>query len=105
MARTRLVDGLCANLSVLASSCTSLDSSSDSSTIQAYRSAYKAYVVLLVHILQLAEAEAKEAVPAAAAPAKARTRISRDLRLAARLNAYAMPPLNLISENVRVDTP
>jgi len=69
MARTSLLDGLCTNLSVLCSSCASLDACSDAASVAAHRSAYKAYVALMAHVLRLGEAEAKEAAPPPAAGA------------------------------------
>jgi hypothetical protein len=64
------VDSLCSNLSVLASSCGMLDASADTGALVAHRSALKAYVFFLTHLVLAAEAEAKTAEPVAAPKAR-----------------------------------
>ena len=65
-ARSRLVDSLCSNLSVLCSSCGMLDAAVDGAALGSHRSALKAYAFFLTHILLAAEAEARDAPPAGA---------------------------------------
>ncbi len=64
------MDSLCSNLSVLASSCGMLDASADTAALVAHRSALKAYVFFLTHLVLAAEAEAKTAEPVAAPKAR-----------------------------------
>jgi len=89
-ARARLVDSLCSNLSVLGSSCGMLDAAVDGAALGTHRSALKAYVFFLTHIVLASEAEAREAAPVAAS--KARTLQPNGLCLARPAGGWRPPP-------------